>query len=152
MNDLKKPTSLVAGTNIILTVGSFAYLYKQLELLKEENDKLRGDMRSLTSKLQNITGTDVQNQEMLKHLHKDVRTLKSQVPKLDVDDEIKAIKYALTDADIDIKSPIRLKKKKYRISSEEESEESIETPKKKRVSKKKEDENEDLIRLYRKHS
>lgn len=147
MNDLKKPSSLVAGTNVIFTVGGFMYLYKQFELLKEENEKLRQDFRTLTSKFQQYVKDDLENEALLKTTQKEVKSLKAQIGNIDVKDEIKAIKYSLTDADIEIKSPAKPKKKRYYSSSE--SEESIETPKKRYPTKKKELKDDDIIDLYR---
>jgi len=145
MNDLKKPTTLVAGTNMIITVGGFMYLYKQFELLKEENDKLKNDVKILAAKFNQYAKDDLQTEEILKTAQKELRSLRSQVGNIDVKDEIKMIKYSLTDADIEIKSPVKQKKKKYYSS---ESEESIETPKRRPSKKKVVDEDEDIINLY----
>lgn len=147
MNDLKKPTSLVAGTNVIFTVGGFMYLYKQFELLKEENDKLKQDVRTLTSRFQQYAKDDLQTEELIKTTQKDLRSIKSQIGNIDVKDEIKAIKYTLTDADIEIKSPVKPKKKKYAYSTSEESEEEI--IRKKPAKKKAVEDDEDIISLYR---
>lgn len=151
MNDLKKPTSLVAGTNIIFSVGSFLYLYKKLEQLESDNKALKKDMVTLATKLNKFSNEDLQTEELIKEMNKKVSSLKREVGKVEdlmLEDELKSIKDALADNDIDIKSPKPKKKsKKYRYSSEESSEYE-ESPKKK--SKKKQDlGDEDLINMLK---
>ncbi|HSW76539.1 MAG TPA: hypothetical protein VLG50_05815 [Candidatus Saccharimonadales bacterium] len=143
MNNFKEPTSLVAGTNIIFTVGSFMYLYKRMEQMQKENDELKKNMQVLMTKLQKYTNDDVQTEEAIKTIDQNMKTIKQTYK-----DEIKAIKEALTDNDIDIRSP-KMKKKSKKIESSGESSE--ETPKKKPKKKVKDDplEDEGLIDLFR---
>jgi hypothetical protein len=152
MNDLKKPTSLIAGTNIIFSVGSFLYLYKKLEQLESENKAMKKDMVTLATKLNKFSNEDLQTEELFKEMNKKVSNLKREVGKVEdlmLEDELKSIKDALADNDIDIKTPKPKKKsKKYKYVSSEESSEYEESPKKK--NKKKQDlGDEDLINMLK---
>jgi DNA-binding protein H-NS len=152
MNDLKKPTSLIAGTNIIFSVGSFLYLYKRLEQLEKENSLMKKDMHALATKLSKFNNEDLQTEELLKDMNKKVSSLKRDVSKVEnlmIEDELKLIKDALAENDIDIKSPIKKKSKskKYKYVSSEESSEYEQSPKKK--YKKKDLDDEDLIDMLK---
>jgi hypothetical protein len=153
MNDLKKPTSLIAGTNIIFSVGSFLYLYKRLEQLEKENSSMKNDIKTLATKLSKFNNEDLQTEELLKDMNKKVSSLKRDVSKVEnlmIEDELKLIKDALAENDIDIKSPVKAKKsksKKYKYLSSEESSEYEQSPKKK--YKKKDLDDEDLIDMLK---
>jgi len=153
MNDLKKPTSLIAGSNIIFSVGSFLYLYKKLEQLEKENSAMKKDIATLATKLNKFNNEDLQTEELLKDMNKKVSSLKREVSRVEdlmIEDEIKLIKDALAENDIDIKSPKpkKSKNKKYRQLSSEESSE-YETPKKKNKKKKEDLGDEDLIDMLK---
>ena len=148
MDDLKKPTALLAGTNIIFSVGSFAYFYKRLEQLQTENEEIKKDLVTLTEKLQKNNNEDLQTEEYLQSIQKEMKTLK----KSHYEDDIQALACALKDNDITVKLPSQTKKtkkyKKYQSSSEEESSE--EAPKKKNKNKKDKDvDDKELINLFK---
>jgi hypothetical protein len=156
MNDLKKPTSLIAGSNIIFSVGSFLYLYKRLEQLEKENVQMRKDQKVLMEKINKYNNDSLQTGSLYDDIDKKVSSLKREVRKVEdlmIEDELKLIKDALVENDIDIKSPARSKKSKpkYRHVSSEESSEYEETPKKKKKPKKKKEDlgDEDLIDMLK---
>jgi len=139
---------LIAGTNIILTIGSVTYLYKQIEQLKKDNEELRKNVTALTTKFQKVGNEDLQTEEAFKAISQNMKTLSKgykKVEELRIEDQLDAIKNALSDSDITVKIP--KKKKKYALSSSEESSEE-EAPKKK-PKKKEETEDEGLINLFR---
>jgi len=147
MNQFKEPTSLLAGTNIILTIGSVTYLYKQIEQLKKDNDELRKNLQVLTSKFQKVGNEDLQTEEAFKTIHQNMKALSKgykKVEDLRLEDQLDAIKNALTDSDIAVKIP-KKKLKKYTLSSSDESSEEIV----KKKPKKKENEDDGLIDLFR---
>jgi hypothetical protein len=159
MDDLKKPTSLLAGTNIILTLGGLSYLYKKIEQLQNENAEMKQDLVKLTEKLQKNNNEDLQTEELLQTIRKEVKTLKKDNR---YEDDIHALASALEDNDINVKLPSQSKKEKLKkhknykfasSSSEESTEESEEVikPKKTKGNKKnKEDlEGKDLINLLK---
>lgn len=152
MNDLRKPTSLLAGTNIIFSVGSFMFLYKRMEQLQNENIQMKKDIQALSSLVGKDKLDGKQNDEFIKDMYKDVESLKKK--KLDeqfIDAEFKAIVDALENHDINVKLPSKSKKKpkKYHVSSSEES--SVEETPKKKYKKKTKDELEDdeIINMMR---
>lgn len=156
MNDLKKPTSLIAGSNIIFSVGSFLYLYKRLEQLENENAVMKKNLKVLTDKINKYNNDSTQTVELYEDIDKKVSSLKREVRKVEdlmIEDELKLIKDALVENDIDIKSPVKSKKskQKQRYMSSEESSEYEETPKKKKKPKKKKEDlgDEDLIDMLK---
>lgn len=156
MNNFKEPTSVMAGTNIIFSIGSFMYLYKRLEQIEKENADMRKNLNVLTSKLQKYTTDEVQTEEGFKIMHERLKTLGKTVKKVDelrIEDELKAIKSALADSEISVKSPkLKRRGKKYKSSSSD-TESSEELPKKKLTKskiKEKDSENDDIIDLIKK--
>lgn len=150
MNDLKKPTSLIAGSNIIFSVGSFLYLYKKLEQLESDNKALKKDMMTLATKLNKFGNEDLQTEELFKEMNKKVSNLKREVGKVDeYEEDLKSIKDALAENDIDIKYSKSKKHKKKRYVSSEESSEYEESPKKKNKKKKEDLGDEDLINMLK---
>lgn len=152
MNEFKNPTSLVAGSNIIFSIGSFLYLYKKNEQLQNELNDMKKNFQTMTTKLQQYNNDDIQNEEILKTMYKDVKMLKNNTVD-DLEDELKLIKDTLEENDIYIKSPIKIKKnkkkKKYE-SSNDNSSESEELIKKKTKKKTKEElEEDDIINKLR---
>lgn len=154
MDELKKPTSLLAGTNIIFSVGSFMYFYKRMEQLQADNIELRKNIASLTEKVTKNSTIDIQTEEELKDITKDVKKVKGDYSKLEdnMKIELKAITKALETNNISVTIP-KKKKKKSKYESSEESSSSYEEKKKSYKKKHKEElEDEDLIRLVRKGS
>jgi len=149
MNDLKKPTSLITGTNIIFSVGSFLYLYKKIEQLEKENAEMKKNQFSLANKINKFTNEDIQTEELLKDMNKKVSSMKRDFTK--VDDlmlEQESIIDALAENDIAIKHKKKSKNKKPKYVSEEEMSSEYESPKKK--YKKKENLNDDdLINMLK---
>lgn len=156
MDDLKKPTSLLAGTNIIFSVGSFMYFYKRMEQLQNDNIELKKNMAILTDKLTKSTTIDIQTEEELKTMHKDVKKVKGEFTKLEdnMKIELKAITKTLESNNITVITPKKDKKKrKTKYSSSEESSSYEEKPKKSYKKKCKEElEDEDLIKIVRRGS
>lgn len=150
MDDLKKPTSLLAGTNIIFSVGSFMYFYKRLEQLNNDNIELRKNLASLTEKVTKNSTIDLQTEEELKDITKDVKKVKVDYGKLEdnMKIELKAITKTLESNNMPVVIP-KKKKKKAKYSSSEES--SYEEKKKSYKKKYKEDyEDEDIIKMVTK--
>jgi hypothetical protein len=156
MDDLKKPTSLLAGSNIIFSVGGFVYLYKKLEQLQNENIEMKRDLLELTNKLQKNNNEDLQTEEFLQTIKKDVKLLKKNNK---YEEDLNAVVSALEECDINVKLPSQNKKikknKKYKFSSsEDESEESEEKvkPKHKKYGKKDKEEldDKDVINMLKK--
>lgn len=151
MDQLKTPTSLIAGTNIIFSVGSFLYLHKRVEQMEKENESMKNDIKNLTLKLSKFANEDNQTEELLKDMDKKVKNLKkefSKVGDLMIEEELSSIKEALENNDIDIKSPKHKKKPKNKYVSEE-SYESIESPKKKKLKKRNDLDDDDIINLLK---
>lgn len=149
MDDLKKPTALLAGTNIVFSVGSFAYFYKKIEQLQNENADIKKDLMTLTEKLQKNNNEDLQTEEYLQTIQKEMKTLKKGHQ---YEDDIQAITTALKDNDINVKLPSQNKKtKKYKKYQSSSSESSEEAPKKKKTNKKDKDDIDDkeLINLFK---
>ncbi len=149
MNELRNPTSLLAGTNIVFSVGSFMFLYKRMEQLQNDNIELKKDVKSLTEKLLKSNNDTDQRNELIGKMYKDVKIMKEEKASDIMPDELKAILTALEKHDITVALPKKKtnKKKKY-VSSEESSEE--EAPKKKNKKKTKDElEDEDLINMMR---
>lgn len=144
MNEFRNPTSLLAGTNIVFSVGSFMFLYKRMEQLQNDNIELKKNMQTLTNKMLNTHNETDQNKELMTAIYQDVKNLKKD----NVPEELKAILSALEENDINVTLPKKKSKKKKYISSEESSEE--ETPKKKYKKKTKDElEDEDIINMMR---
>ena len=149
MNELRNPTSLLAGTNIVFSVGSFMFLYKRMEQLQNDNIELKKDVRNLTEKLLKSNNDNDQTKELIGKMYKDVKNIKEENASDIMPEELKAIIAALEDHDISVSLPKKKsnKKKKY-ISSEESSEE--EMPKRKNKKKTKDElEDEDIINMIR---
>jgi len=158
MEEFKKPTSLLAGTNIIFSAGSFMYFYKRMEQLSADNAELKKSMNILTQKLTQSTIDETQNIELLRDMKKDLKAVKNNMEKMEEQNvyrEVQGIMNALESKNIDVVLPKKEKhkKKKYKYSSSEDSStESEEKPAKKYKNKgKKEIDDNELINLMRKH-
>lgn len=138
MEDFKKPTALFSGTNIIFSVGQFFYFWKRFEENEKKMTAMQKDIETLTKQLKEYGNSDLQNEEILKKMHKDVKTIKSRADDSKLETELKLIKDALEENDISVRPK---KKKKYSSESEEE-------PKRKLKKKVVEDE-EDVIDMLR---
>ena len=163
MNELKKPTSLLAGTNVILTIGSFMYLYKKMEDLQNENIEMKKNMQILTTKLQKISSDETQKTEILKELNKDIKHVKENVSSVELFqfDGLNSIVSVLRDEGLDIKLPKKKKNKKnYKhfssssSSSASSSSSYEEVPRKKNKKahekhERHESENDDIIKMLR---
>jgi hypothetical protein len=155
MDDLKKPSSLLAGSNIIFSVGSFLYLYKRMEQLQNDNIEMRQNLTELTNKLQKNNNEELQTEEFLQTMKKDVKLLKKNNK---YEDDLNAVVSALEECDINVKLPSKSKKpknKKYKFSSSEESSEESEEkvkPKNKKYNKKDKDDldDKDVINMLKK--
>ena len=158
MDDLKKPTSLLAGSNIIFSVGGFVYLYKRLEQLQNENIEMRQNITELTNKLQKNNNEDLQTEEFLQTMKKDVKMLKKNNK---YEEDLNAVVSALEECDINVKLPSKnkntkmVKNKKHKFSSSEESSEESEEkvkPKYKNKFKKNKEEldDKDVINMLKK--
>lgn len=158
MEELKKPTSLLAGTNIIFSAGSFMYFYKRMEQLSAENAEMKKNFTILSSKLQQSTLDETQTTELLRDMKKELKGFKGSMEKMEEQNvyrEVQGIMKALEGKNIDVVLPKKEKhkKKKYKYSSSEESStESEEKPQKKYKNKgKKEIDDMELINLMRKN-
>ncbi len=141
MNELKNPTALLAGTNIVFSVGGFMFLYKRMEQLQNENTELKKNLQALTANVLKNSNDNEQINELMGKMYKDVKNLKDDIP-----DDLRAIMDTLEDHDINVTLP-KKKSKKKKYSSEESSEES---PKRKYKKKTKDEiENEDIINMMR---
>lgn len=160
MEELKKPTSLLAGTNIIFSAGSFMYFYKRMEQLSAENAELKKGYNNLATKLGQSTVEEKQVEEELRNMKKELKSVKNSIEKIEDQNthkEVQAIMKALEGNDINVTIPKKekYKKKKYKYTSSDastESTESEEKPKKyyKKKSTKELDDTE-LINLMRKN-
>ena len=156
VEELKKPTSLLAGTNIIFSAGSFMYFYKKMEQLSAENLELKKSITQLTTKLQQSTLDETQTTELLRDMKKDLKGLKNNVERMEEQNvyrEVQGIMKTLETNNMNVVLPKKEKnkKKKYKYSSSEESStESEEKPKYKKKGKKEIDDME-LINLMRKN-
>ena len=159
MNDLKKPTSLFAGTNIIFSIGSFMYLYKKMEELQNENAEMKKNLQTLTTKLHKLHNDDSQRSDLLKDLNKDVKHVKEDINKIESFnmEEFNAIAKALSNEGIEVKLPKKKKGKKHykhysSSSSDSSSSEYNEPPRRsrKKAKEESESENEELINMLRK--
>jgi hypothetical protein len=158
MEEFKKPTSLMAGTNIIFSAGSFMYFYRRMEQLSAENLELKKSIAQLSTKLTASTLDETQTTEMLRDMKKELKGMKNGMEKIEEQNvyrEVQGIMTALQGQNIDVILPKKEKpkKKKYKYSSSEESSsESEEKPVKKYKNKGKKEMNEDdLIKLMRKN-
>lgn len=116
MNDFKKPTALISGTNLIFSIGSFAYFYKKIEQLEKENQALKKEFETLTKNMQDFKNADIQTEELLKKMHKEVKEVKMLKEDSSlIEQEIKIIKDALEEGGLSVKTP-----KKYRKESDED--------------------------------
>lgn len=143
MNELRNPTSLLAGTNIVFSVGSFMFLYKRMEQLQNDNLEMKKTIQTLTSNMLKNNNDADQTKELIGKMYKDVKILKED----NLNEELKAIMDTLEDHNIDVIVPKKKKPKKKYSSSEESSEE--EAPKRKPRRKTKEEEDEDIINMMR---
>jgi hypothetical protein len=153
MDEVKKPTSLLVGTNIIFSVGSFMYLYKRMEQLQNDNIEMKKNIANLASKLTKNNNEDLQTEELLKNMHKEVKALKHTSSRIDdYEEDLKAIVSALEASNIELDMPVKSKNKskkkkdkhKMYVYSESETSESEETPKKRPQSSYKKKYKEDL--------
>src|SRR5260370_3330379 len=126
MEEFKKPTSLLAGTNIIFSVGSFMYLYKKFEQLQKDNDEMKKNLAILTTKVAKNNNEDLQTEELLRMMHKDVKMLKNNVDRIE-EEELKAVIKTLENNGINVNLPVKntkkdkyKKQKKYKLSLSEE--------------------------------
>ena len=160
MNELKKPTSLLAGTNIIFSVGSFIYFCKRFEQLLLENVEINKTLLKMKKDLAENNNNDKQQDELLKNMHKEFKMIKENMGKIDeykLEDEIKTIMDTLEANDIPIKSSKKNRKsKKYRGSSSESLEyddlpkrRTLTPHKKKSIKEESDDAEEELINMMR---
>ena len=148
MNELRNPSSMLAGANIVFTTGSFLFLYKRIEQLQNDNTELKNKLNKLTENMAKNNQADDQRHEFIGKIFKDVKHLKEEKASDLHAEELRAIIEALEEQNISVTLPKKKNKKKKYVSSEESSEE--ETPKKKYKKKTKDEiENEDIINLMR---
>lgn len=162
MEEFKKPTSLLAGTNIIFSAGSFMYFYRRMEQLSAENLELKKGLAQLGTKLTQSTLDETQTTELLRDMKKELKGIKNNVDKMEEQNvyrEVQGIMNALEGKNIDVvlpkKEKHKKKKYKYSSSSDESSTESEEKPVKKYKNKDKKEKKEidemELIKLMRKN-
>jgi len=133
MDELKKPTALLVGSNIIFSVGSFMFLYKKMEQMQNDNNEMKQDILTLTNNMVKMSNDKQQTEEFLKGLNKDVKNLKTSVKDKNYENDIESIIDELSSNNIHVKLPNKRKKKtktnkkkKYAFSSDEEEKESSE--------------------------
>jgi chromosome segregation ATPase len=143
MNDFKKPHSLIAGANVILTIGCFMYMYRELEQLKNDNRALREDLNKLTGLVNKHSNEYIQIEDHVGTVEKTVRELRRD--KRVVEDDVLSIKDALSESDLGLSFPKSRKKKTTKKYESSEESESAESPKRK--PKKKKDVTDDVYEL-----
>lgn len=133
MDELKKPTALLVGSNIIFSVGSFMFLYKKMEQMQNDNNEMKQDILTLTNNMVKMSNDKQQTEEFLKGLNKDVKNLKTSTKDKTYENDIESIIDELSANNIHVnlsnkrkKKTKPNKKKKYAFSSSEEKESSEE--------------------------
>lgn len=133
MDELKKPTALLVGSNIIFSVGSFMFLYKKMEQMQNDNNEMKQDILTLTNNMVKMSNDKQQTEEFLKGLNKDVKNLKTSAKDKNYENDIESIIDELSANNINVKLSNKRKKKtktnkkkKYAFSSDEEEKESTE--------------------------